>query len=74
MDGFIALALFAKQLSESQKKLSSTQRKQDWPSSDGDDVAPPTIQNSAMEASRCRVQIAENQTEFLPYCFPARED
>jgi hypothetical protein len=49
MDGFIALAVFAKQLSESQKKLSSTQRKQDWPSSDGDEVAPPTIQNSAMK-------------------------
>jgi hypothetical protein len=39
MEGFIALAVFAKQMSDSQKKLPSTQHKQDQPSSNRDELA-----------------------------------
>jgi hypothetical protein len=73
MEGFLALAIFAKQLSESQKNLPSTQHKQDQPSSNPDEVALPTIQNSAIEASRSRVVVAEKPTETEPRPFACPE-
>jgi hypothetical protein len=66
MEGFAALAVFAKQLSESQKNLPSTQHKQEQPRTNRDEVALPTTQNSAMEASQGRVLVAEKPTETEP--------
>jgi hypothetical protein len=64
MEGFIALGVFARQMSDLQEKLHSTQpKKEDRSSSNRGKVALLTVQNSAMEGSRHRVQVEEKLTE-----------
>jgi hypothetical protein len=72
MEGFIALGVFAKQMSDLQEKRLSTQhKKEDRPSSNRDKVALPTVQKPATEESRHPVRVEEKLTETessVSYC------
>jgi len=77
MEGFIALAVFAKQMSDLQEKLHSTQhKKEDRSSSNRDKVALLAVQNSAMEGSSHGAQVEEKVTETKSsavYCHAGKE-
>jgi hypothetical protein len=77
MEGFIALGVFARQMSDLQEKLHSTQHKtEDRSSSNRGDVALPTVQSSALEESRHRVQVEEELMETksnVSYCHMAKD-
>lgn len=76
MEGFIALALFAEQMSNLQEKPCSTQHGHNRPSSNQPDEALLSIQNSALAASHCQVQVngTPMATESRGSYRPARED
>jgi hypothetical protein len=76
MEGFIALAVFAQQVSDSQKKTPSTQHKQDRPSSNRGEVAGLAIEKSVIETSCRRAQVEGKlaETESRVSCSPGRED
>ncbi len=73
MEGFVALAVFADQMSNLPEKLRSTQH---WLSANQYEEALPSMQNSTWAASRGNVQVEDTPpaTESrLPHC-PTRKD
>ena len=77
MEGFIALGVFAKQMSDLREKHRSTQHKtEDGPSSNHDKVTLLTVPKSAMEESRHPVRVEEKLTETessVSYCHAGKD-
>ena len=77
MEGFIALGVFARQMSELEEKLHSTRhKKEDRSSSNRGKVALLRVQNSAVEGSRHGVQVEEKLTETessVSYCHAGKD-
>jgi hypothetical protein len=73
MEGFIALAVFAEQMSNPPEKPRSTQ---DSPTSNQPEEGLLAMQNSSSAAGRCKVHVEDTPpaTESIPPPCPARED
>jgi hypothetical protein len=76
MEGFVALAVFAEQMSKQQGKLCSTQHRRDQQSSNRHDEALLPIQNLALAASDCQVEVKCDPMPMEPRLLdcPAFED